>query len=101
MADNVIAKRELIEMAADNAGVSKTAATSIINAFFDVTREALREGDTVRLTDFGIISIKERGPRKGRNIRTGKAITIAASKKISFRPSTKLKKLVNGESDVD
>jgi DNA-binding protein HU-beta len=39
----------------------------------------------------GILEVKDRPARTGRNPATGASIQIAASKKIAFRPSKELK----------
>jgi DNA-binding protein HU-beta len=42
----------------------------------------------------GIIQVKKRAARMGRNPATGKAIKIKASKKVAFRPAKELKEAV-------
>ena len=39
--------------------------------------EALRRGDRVELRGFGVFSVKLRGPRQGRNPRTGAVVAVA------------------------
>jgi DNA-binding protein HU-beta len=54
----------------------------------------LKQGDKIRLTGLGILSVQMRQARMGRNPATGEAIQIKASKKIAFRPSKELKEAV-------
>ena len=54
----------------------------------------LKKGDKIRLTGLGILQVRARPARKGRNPATGEAIKIKASKKIAFRPSKELKETV-------
>ena len=54
----------------------------------------LKKGDKVRLTGLGILQVRARPARMGRNPATGEAINIAASKKIAFRPAKELKETV-------
>ena len=42
----------------------------------------------------GILQVRDRPARMGRNPATGAAVKIAASKKIAFRPSKELKEAV-------
>jgi integration host factor subunit beta len=49
----------------------------IVSAILDEVVEALRRGDRVELRDFGVFSAKLRGPRQGRNPKTGVAVEIA------------------------
>jgi hypothetical protein len=54
----------------------------------------LKKGDKVRLTGLGILQVRAREARMGRNPATGESIEIAASRKIAFRPSKELKEAV-------
>lgn len=49
-----------------------------------VTRH-LKKGERLRLTGLGILQVRKRAARMGRNPATGEAIKIKASKKIAFR----------------
>jgi DNA-binding protein HU-beta len=51
----------------------------------------LKKGDKIRLTGLGILQVRSRAARMGRNPATGEAIKIKASKKIAFRPAKELK----------
>ena len=48
----------------------------VVNAIFDEMVEALRRGDRVELRGFGAFSAKLRGPRQGRNPRTGAVVSV-------------------------
>jgi DNA-binding protein HU-beta len=56
--------------------------------------ERLKAGERLRLQGLGILEVKHRPARQGRNPATGAAIQIAASKKIAFRPAKELKEAV-------
>ena len=56
-----------------------------------LTTRHLMNGDKIRLTGLGILQVKSRAARMGRNPATGEAIEIKASKKIGFRASKELK----------
>ena len=53
--------------------------------------KSLKAGDRVRIGGFGIIQVKDRPARMGRNPATGEAIQIEASRKIAFRAAKELK----------
>ena len=48
-------------------------------------------GDTVRIGGLGILQVKKRAARMGRNPATGEPIKIKASKKVAFRVAKDLK----------
>ena len=53
-------------------------------------------GRKLRIDKVGILQVKERAARMGRNPQTGEEIKIPASKKIAFRPAKSLKEQVTG-----
>ena len=54
----------------------------------------LKKGARVRIAGLGILQVKKRAARKGRNPATGKEIQIPAKKKIAFRAAKELKEMV-------
>jgi len=59
-----------------------------------LTTRHLKKGDKIRLTGLGILQVRKRAARMGRNPATGEAIKIKANKKIAFRPAKELKEAV-------
>ena len=51
----------------------------------------LKAGAKLRLNGLGILEVKDRPARMGRNPATGATVQIAASKKIAFRAAKELK----------
>jgi DNA-binding protein HU-beta len=58
-----------------------------------VTRH-LKKGDKIRLNGLGMLQVRKRAARMGRNPATGEAIKIKASKKVAFRVAKELKEAV-------
>ncbi len=54
----------------------------------------LRKGDRLRIGGLGILQVRQRAARMGRNPATGEAIRIKASKKIAFRAAKELKESI-------
>lgn len=63
------------------------------NLVEDITGH-LADGNKVRIPGLGILQVKNRAARMGRNPATGESIKIKASKKVSFRASKELKEAV-------
>lgn len=78
-------KTELVAAMAEKAGLSKADAAKALNAYVDVVKEQLAQGDSIALVGFGTFSVAERPARTGRNPRTGETIQIAASKNVKFK----------------
>ncbi|MBV9062976.1 MAG: HU family DNA-binding protein [Alphaproteobacteria bacterium] len=89
-------KNELTQQVSERAGVGKNEAAKAVDAVFDVIQEALRAGDEVRLTGFGVFAVSSRAGGKGRNPQTGEEITIKPSKQPRFRPGKQLQDSLNG-----
>jgi nucleoid DNA-binding protein len=51
----------------------------------------LKKGERVRIAGLGILQVRKRAARMGRNPATGEAIQIKASKKVAFRAAKDLK----------
>jgi DNA-binding protein HU-beta len=88
-------KSDLIEHIAQQADISKAAASRSLEAAIDAITEALKNGDSVSLVGFGTFVATEREARTGRNPRTGVAIKIAKAKVPKFRPGKALKDALN------
>ncbi len=56
--------------------------------------KALKKGNRVRIAGLGILQVKKRAARTGRNPATGETIQIPAKKKIAFRAAKELKEAV-------
>ena len=59
-----------------------------------IEAEITGKGSKVRIDRVGILQVKNRAARKGRNPQTGEEISIPASKKIAFRAAKSLKDAV-------
>lgn len=89
-----LTKAELSEMLFDHVGLNKRESKDMVEAFFDVIREALESGDSVKLSGFGNFQLRDKPQRPGRNPKTGEIIPITARRVVTFHASQKLKGLV-------
>ncbi len=87
-------KAELISAIAEKSGFSKKDSEKALTAVIDSITEALKAGDKVQMTGFGIFEVKERPARIGRNPRTKEEIQIAASKVPQFKAGKALKEQI-------
>ena len=51
----------------------------------------LKKGERIRISGLGILQVRKRAARMGRNPATGEAIQIKASRKVAFRAAKDLK----------
>ena len=54
----------------------------------------LKKGNRIRIAGLGILQVKKRAARMGRNPATGETIQIPAKKKIAFRAAKELKEAI-------
>jgi DNA-binding protein HU-beta len=67
---------------------------ALMNGLVEAVTETLSNGDKVRLSGIGILQVKDRAARMGRNPATGEQIKIPASRKLKFTASKELKEVV-------
>lgn len=87
---------DIAEKIAASHDVTKTDAKKIVDAVFAAIADAAASGEEVSIPQFGKLKVKASPPREGRNPATGTAMTIAASKKLTFSAAKALKDRLNG-----
>jgi DNA-binding protein HU-beta len=85
---------KLVAELADKHDMPKKAVAAVFDDFVDLTVKNLKKGNKVRLTGLGILQVRKRAARMGRNPATGEAIKIKASKKVAFRVAKDLKQAI-------
>lgn len=95
-AGKTITASALLQAIADHNGVKKSEAKAFIEGYFDVVRAHVLKGVKVKIGDLGMILIRARKARMGRNPQTGEPVKIKASKKLAFRQSAVMKAAVMG-----
>jgi DNA-binding protein HU-beta len=88
-------KNDLIQHLSDRTGLAKNDAAKAVDGVFDLITDALKSGDEVRLTGFGVFVVAQRAGGKGRNPQTGAEIEIKPSKTPRFRAGKQLKDALN------
>jgi DNA-binding protein HU-beta len=88
------ALKTVFEQLAEAHDLPKKQAQSLLTGFVTSVIGILKNGDRIRMSGLGILEVKDRPARTGRNPATGEAIEIAASKKVAFRAAKELKEAV-------
>ncbi len=83
-------KAELINAMATASELTKADSKRALDAFIEVTTNALGSGDRVALVGFGTFSVSTRAARIGRNPQTGQELKIAAKKVVKFKAGSDL-----------
>ena len=90
-----MSKKDLIDAVAKECELTKEKAGNAVEAILGHIKTAMKNGDEVRLPDFGTFKVAKRNAREGRNPATGATIKIPASKVPKFTPSKGLKHALN------
>lgn len=87
-------KKEIIEVVAEKAGLTKRQATTAVEALLSAVTDSLKKGDAVLLTGFGKFEVRDRASRPGINPKTLAKITLPATKVPAFKAGKALKSAV-------
>jgi len=91
---NTVTLRQLGATLADNHEMSKKQAQAVLEDLVTMITKHLKKGDRIRIGGLGVLQVRKRPARMGRNPATGEAIKIKASKKVAFRAAKELKEAV-------
>lgn len=87
-------KKDLVEVVADQTGLTKRSAGEAVEAMLDAVADALSKGDSVLLTGFGKFEVRSRAARTGINPKTMEKIQLPATKVPAFKAGKSLKEAV-------
>ncbi len=93
-ASPILTLRHIAERLSETHELPKRQANEMLTQVVEMIARSLRKGEKIRLTGLGILQVRKRAARMGRNPQTGEPIKIKASKKIAFRPAKELKDAV-------
>ena len=86
-----VSNRQIAIALAGKHGLTNKAANAMMEDMVTMITKHLKKGARIRLNGLGILQVRKRAARMGRNPATGEAIKIKASKKIAFRAAKDLK----------
>ena len=86
--------KHLAMVLAESHDLKKAQVNAMLVGMVKAIAKHLKKGKRVRIPGLGILQVRKRPARMGRNPATGEAIKIKASKKIAFRAAKDLKAAV-------
>jgi integration host factor subunit alpha len=92
-----VTRKELSLSLNEKLGLSQRNAAKMVDSIFAAMKNTLVNGESLKLVQFGTLTVRGKSPRRGRNPRTGESMTITKRKMVSFRPSKRLRELLNEE----
>lgn len=91
---SVLTLKHLAADIAASGEMSKKQAEGVLTDFVGLIGKYLKKGAKIRISGLGILQVRNRPARMGRNPATGEAIKIKASKKVAFRVAKDLKESI-------
>ena len=83
--------KHLAASLAEEHQLTKRAGEALLGDLVGLITKHLKKGERIRIAVLGILQVRKRAARMGRNPATGEAIKIKASKKVAFRAAKELK----------
>jgi integration host factor subunit alpha len=92
-----LTKADLVDAVYERLGFSKKEAQALVESFFELIKKEILQGRDVKLSGFGVFSVKRKAPRRGRNPKTGEDMLLPGRLVVTFRPSRILRDAMNGK----
>ncbi|MEA3172697.1 MAG: DNA-binding protein HU-beta [Gammaproteobacteria bacterium] len=90
----VVTLRAVFEQLGEAHALPKKQAHALLADFVAAVTTHLKDGARLRMSGLGILEVKSREARMGRNPATGEVIQIKASRRVGFRPAKELKNAI-------
>ncbi len=84
-------KAEIVELMSEKLELRKKDIAMVIDLFFEIVKEGLRNEEHIELRGFGTFEVKTREEREARNPKTGESVIVPKRKVPYFRPGRELK----------
>ena len=95
MASKNITRLDLAEAVYQTAGLSRHESAELVEQVIGEICDTLATGETVKLSSFGVFTVRNKGERVGRNPKTNVEVPIEPRRAVTFSASHVLKAHVN------
>jgi DNA-binding protein HU-beta len=89
-----VSTKQLAATLAESHEIPKKQAEAMLADLVGLLTKHLKKGDRIRLVGLGVLVVRKRAARMGRNPATGEPVQIKASKKVAFRAAKELKESI-------
>jgi len=91
-------KKDIVLRIANELGLKQVDVKKVVQRTLDIIVEALSNGKTVELRNFGVFKVKSRKGRTGRNPRTGETVPVPPRRVAVFKSGLIMKHDVASET---
>jgi integration host factor subunit alpha len=96
-----VTRVDLIEAVYRRVDLSRAESARLVELVFKEIADCLERGEVVKLSSFGSFLVRTKGPRIGRNPKTGKVVPIMPRRVMVFKPSGILKRLALVDEEIE
>jgi integration host factor subunit alpha len=86
-----VTRVDLIDAVYRTVGLSRAESARLVEQVFKEITDCIERGETVKLSAFGSFVVRSKGPRVGRNPKTGVQVPITPRRVVVFKASDTLK----------
>ncbi len=94
-----LTKKDLVNLIYMQIGFSKNVSENLIDDFFQTIVDNLSKEKSLKLSNFGTFTIRQKQSRVGRNPKTKKETIISKRNVVLFKPSKTFKDFINLKND--
>ena len=95
MNTKTVTRADLTDALHEAVGLTRQDCAHLVERTLDLVVEAMEDGQTVKLSGFGVFQVRSKRERMGRNPKTGEPAAIAPRRVIGFRASQILKSRID------
>jgi integration host factor subunit alpha len=96
-----VCRVDLVEAVYRTVGLSLAESARLVELVLQEITDCLERGENAKLSSFGSFVVRNKGPRPGRNPKTGVAVPIGPRRAIVFKPSATLRKRLASKQTID
>lgn len=90
-----LTKSKIVEKLHFSVGLSRSECSFFLETFIDKVLMSLKNGENVKIANFGSFNLKHKSQRVGRNPKTKEEVMISARTVVKFKPSSYLINKIN------
>src|SRR5487761_2154252 len=91
-----VTRVELYDAVYRKVGLSRSESSALVELVLKEISDSVARGETVKLSSFGTLTVRQKGERIGRNPKTGAEVPITPRRVVVFKASAIMKRQING-----
>ena len=92
-----LTRAHIAEGIRDRCAYPKSKSTKLVESTLEIVKKALESGEDVLISGLGKFYVREKNPRRERNVISGDELALEARRVVRFRCSGLLKAKLNGK----